>query len=99
MFRHVDRGAVKGKVQVEEIFELLGQVDQVPKEIKLYKEAYEEALNLYFKRDFSGAINRLDKLKPHYREEMSVTRLKEACAGFIKTLPDSDWKGVRIFNR
>ena len=44
MFRHVDRGAVKGKVQVEEIFELLGPIDQVPEDIRLYKERYEEAI-------------------------------------------------------
>ncbi len=99
MFRHVDCGAVKGKAQVEETFELLGPIDHVPKEIKLYKRIYEEALNLYFKRDFTGAISRLDMLKSHYREGMSAIRLKETCVGFIKTPPGSDWKGVRIFNR
>ncbi len=99
MFRHVDRGAVKGKLQVEEIFELLGPIDQVPEDIRLYKERYEEAFCLYLKRDFPGAISRLDTLKPLYREEMSVIRLKEACVGFIKTPPDNNWKGVRIFNR
>ena len=99
MFRHVDYGAVKGKLQVEEIFELLGPIDQVPEDIRHYKELYEEAFRLYLKRDFSGAISRLDTLKPHYREKMSVIRLKEACVGFIKTPPDNDWKGVRIFNR
>jgi adenylate cyclase len=99
MFRHVDRGAVKGKVQVEEIFELLGPLDQVPEDIRLYKELYEEAYSLYLKRDFSGAISCLNTLKRPYREEKSVIHLKEACVGFIKTPPDNDWKGVRIFNR
>jgi len=98
MFRHVDRGAVKGKLQMEEIFELLGPIDLVPEDIRLYKELYEEAFNLYLKRDFSGAISRLDMLKLPYQEEKSVKHLKEACVGFIKTPPDNDWKGVRIFN-
>lgn len=99
MYRHVDRGAVKGKVQVEEIFELLGPFDQVSGDVRLYKELYEEAFCLYRKRDFSGAISCLDTLKPPYQGEMSVIRLKEACVGFIKTPPDNNWKGVRIFNR
>ena len=99
MFRHVDRGAVKGKLQVEEIFELLGPIDQIPEDIRLYKDLYEEAFSLYLKRDFSGAISRLDTLKLPYQEEKSVIRLKEACVGYIKTPPDNDWNGVRVFNR
>ena len=83
---------------MEEIFELLGPIDLVPEDIRLYKELYEEAFNLYLKRDFSGAISRLDMLKLPYQEEKSVKHLKEACVGFIKTPPDNDWKGVRIFN-
>ena len=98
MFRLVDLGAVKGKLQVEEIFELLGPIDLVSKDIRLYKELYEEAFSLYLKRDFSGAINCLDTLKPPYQENKSVMRLKEACEEFLKTPPDNDWKGVRIFN-
>ena len=99
MFRYVDIGAVKGKLQVEEVYELLGPIDQVPEDIRLYKELYEEAFSLYLKRNFSGAMSRLDTLKPSYQEEKSVIRLKEACVGFIKTSPDIGWKGVRIFNR
>jgi adenylate cyclase len=99
MFRHVDRGAVKGKLQVEEIFELLGPIDQVPEDIRLYKELYEDAFSLYLKRDFSGAVSCLDKLKLPYQEEKSVICLKEACVEFIKAPPDNDWKGVRVFNR
>ena len=99
MFRHVDRVAVKGKVQVEEIFELLGPYDQVPEDIRLYKARYEEALNLYFKQDFSGAMRCLDDISPHFYEDGSVQRLKYSCAKFIKTAPGKDWKGVHVFNR
>ena len=99
MFRHVDRGAVKAKLQVEEIFELLGPIDQVPEVIRLYKELYEDAFSLYLKKDFSGAVSYLDKLKHPYKEEKSVICLKEACVEFIKVPPDKDWKGVRVFNR
>jgi adenylate cyclase len=99
LFRHVDIGAVKGKLQVEEIYELLGPIDQVPEDIRLYKELYEKAFNLYLKRDFPGAISCLETLKPLYQEEKSVIRQKEACVGFIETPPHNDWKGVRIFNR
>lgn len=98
MFRHVDRGAVKGKVQVEEIFELLGPLDQVSEDIRLFKDLYEEAFSLYLKSDFSGAMSRLDRLKSAYQEDVSVKHLKEACVGFIKTHPDNDWNGARIFN-
>ena len=99
MFRHVDRGAVKGKLQVEEIFELLGPIGQVPEDIRLFKDLYEEAFSLFLKRNFSGAMSCLDTLKHPYQEEKSVIRLKEACIGCIKTPPDNDWKGVRVFNR
>lgn len=99
IFRHIDRVAVKGKVQVEEIFELLGPHDHVPEDIRLYKAKYEKALNLYFKQDFSKAIKCLNDLSPLFHEEMSVQRLKEACVRFIKIPPENNWTGVRIFNR
>lgn len=99
MFRHVDRVAVKGKVQADEIFELLGPYDQVPEDIRLFKVKYEEALNLYFNQDFSGAMNHLNGLRPHFHEEGSVQRLKDSCDRFIKIAPGKDWKGVHVFNR
>jgi adenylate cyclase len=99
MFRHVDRVAVKGKVQVDEIFELLGPYDQVPDDIRLFKVKYEEALNLYFNQDFFGAMKYLNDINPHFQEEGSVQRLKDSCDRFIKTTPGKDWKDVHIFNR
>ncbi len=99
MFRHVDRVAVKGKVQVDEIFELLGPYDQVPDDIRLFKVKYEEALNLYFNQDFFGAMKYLNDINPHFQEEGSVQRLKDSCDRFIKTTPGKDWKGVHIFKR
>jgi len=99
MYRHVDRVAVKGKVQVDELFELLGPYDQVPEDIRLFKARYEEALNLYFKQDFSEAIKCLDELTPLLHEDRSVQRLKDSCDRFIKTAPGKYWKGVHIFNR
>ena len=99
MFRHVDRVAVKGKVQVDDIFELLGPPDQVPEDIRLFIARYEEALNLYFNQDFSGAVKRLDNLASPFHEELSVQRLKESCEKFIKTNPEKDWKGVHIFKQ
>ena len=99
MFRHVDRVAVKGKAQVEEIFEMLGPSDHVPEDIRLFRAGYEEALNLYFNQDFSRAMKCLDDLNPIFHEERSVQRLKESCNRFIKTAPGKDWKGVHIFKR
>ena len=99
MFRHVDRVAVKGKVQVDELFELLGPHDQVPEDVRLFKTRYEEALNLYFNQDFSGAIKSLDDLNPLFHKDRTVQRLKDSCDKFMKTAPGKDWKGVRIFNR
>ncbi len=99
MFRHIDRVAVKGKVQVEEIFELLGPSDDVPEDIRLFRAGYEEALNLYFNQDFSRAMKCLDDLNPLFHEESSVQRLKESCGRFTKTAPGKDWQGVHIFNR
>jgi adenylate cyclase len=99
MFRHVDRVAVKGKVQVDDIFELLGPSDHVPEDIRLFIARYEEALNLYFSQDFSGTIKCLDNLASSFREELSVQRLKESCEKFIETTPGKDWKGVHIFKQ
>jgi adenylate cyclase len=99
MFRHVDRVTVKGKVQVDEIYELLGPIDYVTEDIILFKNRYEEAFSLYLKRDFSGAMSCLNALKSPYQEEMSVKRLKEVCFRFVKSPPGNDWKGVRIFSQ
>jgi adenylate cyclase len=99
MFRHVDRVAVKGKVQADDIFELLGPSDHVPEDIRLFIAGYEEALNLYFSQDFSVAMKRLSDLKPPYHKERSVERLRESCEKYIRTTPGKDWKGVHIFKQ
>lgn len=90
MYRYVDRAAVKGKVQVEEVFELLGPHDHIPEDIRLFKIRYEEALNLYFNQDFSGAMKCLDDLNPLFHEDRTVQRLKIPATGLLKPPPGKD---------
>lgn len=97
MFRHVDRVAVKGKIQVDELFDLLGLHDHDSEDIMLFKARYEEALNLYFNRDFSEALKCRNDLNSLFHEDRTILLLKDSCNKFIKTAPEKNWKGVHIF--
>jgi adenylate cyclase len=93
-WRFVDRVTVKGKSEAVRINELLGLKDEVPRERLQFAAEYEKALNLYHTRDFSGALEILERFGKPFAEDLSVNRLAGFCRGFLLHPPPADWDGV-----
>jgi len=82
-FRLLDRVAVVGKRQAVKIYELReGPSDAVT--------AYESALASYWARDFSDALQILEK----QLDDAPSSFLAERCRSFLAAPPPADWDGV-----
>ena len=89
--RLLDRVAVKGKSEAIRIYELLGRKGEAA-EMRETVEKYEEALAAYCARDFSRAMEILER-QPG---DAPSGRLLERCRGFLKEAPAKDWDGVFV---
>jgi adenylate cyclase len=89
LFRRLDRVAVKGKTQVLDIYELIGDAGAgVPE----FVAVYEQALEAWFQGEFAQAL-RLAEAQPG--DPPSVF-LASRCRAFL-TDPPAGWSGVYIF--
>ena len=91
-FRRIDRVAVKGKAQGVLVLELLGVSREVRGERLRSARAYEAALDLYFARDFLGALDRLEAL----RDDPPARVLAARCQRLLAEPPPPDWDGVYV---
>ncbi len=85
-FRHVDRVAVKGKLEAVEVYELLGDATtQVPESVA----RYEAALALYCRREFAQAARMLAGI-----DDGPSRTLASRCMKMMLEPPPPDWNGV-----
>lgn len=89
-FRLLDRVAVKGKKQAVNVYELLGTREESDNRAAI--TAYDEALKVYWSRDFSRAIS---ILQPHLDDPPSDV-LSRRCRMLIDDPPPADWDGVYV---
>jgi adenylate cyclase len=90
-FRRLDRVAVKGRLEGVLVYELLGRADvQLPDAASV--RAYEEAFDAYVRRDFAGAIARLEQ----HREDGPSRILLARCHEFLRNPPPPQWDGVHV---
>jgi adenylate cyclase len=89
-FRLVDVVAVKGKTKGIRVYELLGPADS-GRDLGTAR-AYEEALALYWKRDFAGALAVLDGQPDDAPSRVLAGRARHLSAA----PPPPDWNGVFV---
>jgi adenylate cyclase len=90
-FRRLDRVAVKGRAEGVLVYELLGRADvQLPNAAAV--SAYREAFDAYVRRDFAGAIARLEQ----HPEDGPSRMLLARCHGFLREPPSPQWDGVHV---
>jgi adenylate cyclase len=97
-FRPIDIVAVKGKKKEIKIYELLGKKGCVLKKLeKEFLQAYEEAFNLFYEKEFKKAYQIFKKLlKKHKDDEPTKIYLRRA-ERYMENLP-KDWTGITIID-
>jgi len=90
-FRLLDLVAVKGKNNAVRIYELLGTKDGASAPDATITD-YEEAFAYYLSRDFTSAINLLEK----HVSDAPCAVLIERCRDYLREPPGDDWKGIFI---
>lgn len=91
VFRLLDRVAVKGKTSGVLVYELLGAAgEEIPN--LAAARAYELAFEAYSRRDFDGAIARLQQ---HPGDPPSVALLQR-CRSLVERPPPAHWDGVHV---
>ena len=95
-WRLVDAVRAKGKRQIVELFEPLGERGEVEESRLRFRDRYEEALRSYRSRDFAGARSQLEDLA-HEGADASVARLLSLVEEALVTPPPVDWDGATGF--
>lgn len=94
LWRHVDRVAVKGKLQGVDIFEPLGEPEAVPHSRRLFVKNYEAALANYLAGRFTQALDLFKSLHEEYPEDLSVETMITSCVAYLAN-PPNNWDGIR----
>src|SRR5262249_34179280 len=89
-FRLVDVVAVKGRMRGVRVYELLGSADHSADRSR--ERAYERALDLYWGRDFAGALGILDAQLGDGPSRVLAERARVLAAD----PPPADWDGVYV---
>lgn len=92
-WRRLDRLVVFGKTQPTEIYEVLGEVGQVPERVLAAARRYESAWEHYQSGDFEQALAALAGLEAEFGEDPAVRRLRNLCEDY-RFNPPEDWDGI-----
>ncbi len=88
-FRMLDKIRVKGKAEGITIYELNEHLEDE------LMEKFNNALHLYFQKDFKGAFEIFSNLSNKFNDKAS-TALKERCEYYISNPPSDTWDGVFV---
>ena len=92
VLRELDRVTVKGKKEALKIYELMGPQTDISQSSLNIKQAYEEALQLYYAGEFIKAADIFGQLIEDYSDNPSKTLLKR-CRDYAET-PPVNWDGI-----
>jgi adenylate cyclase len=85
-FRRLDRVSVKGKSDVVEVYELLGEAGERPARV----ERYEHALAAYFDKRFAEAAEALEA----QTDDPPSRVLRQRCLDLLQRPVEADWTGI-----
>jgi len=91
--RLLDRIVVMGKTQAVTIYELLGRRGEVEPARLAAAQCYERALELYWKRDWAGALDALKEALAHNPDDGPSGVLQQRIRDYQAEPPPDDWQG------
>jgi len=94
VFRQLDRVRVKGKQEPVTIYELLEEQDRLSDATRAELAGYEQALALYYGRDFAAAGERFAELGRRQPQSPLYKLYIEQCRLYALEPPPTDWDGV-----
>lgn len=94
--RELDRITVKGKSEAVGLYELIGFRQDMPEGTQQLLEGYSEALRLYRRRDWDGAVAKLSDLLDVFDDPPSRTLIAR-CQRYRAEPPADGWEGVYVF--
>jgi adenylate cyclase len=93
--RILDQIAVKGNSQSIVIYELLAENNSPEAEkLKVLAEKFQEAYNLYLKRDWNTAREFFQSILQDFPDDKVSVLYTERCDKFINSAPDDSWNGI-----
>lgn len=92
VLRRLDRVRVKGKLNPEEIFEVVGEKESTMAATSEQLANFEQALQLYFTGDFAGALQAFAALNDDPPSQIFAKR----CRWLLEN-PPADWDGCWTF--
>jgi adenylate cyclase len=94
--RELDSVAVKGKERPVCVYELLGEVGQIPEEKLRLARAFHQGLFAYKNRQWDRAYSIFTALKGYYPEDKPTELYLERIRELKKSPPPADWDGVFV---
>ncbi|MDW8306489.1 MAG: adenylate/guanylate cyclase domain-containing protein [Leptospiraceae bacterium] len=93
--RKLDLVRVKGKKNPVALYEVICKVGEESPQLQHFTKAYEEALELYFQRQWEVAARKFqDADKISGSKDLACQLLYERCQFYLENPPPPDWDGV-----
>lgn len=95
--RFIDRIAVKGKSEPATIYEVVAVKNgKTTKYSKNWLLAWNEAMRLYYSREFAAAIKVIDRLLRKTPDDKTAQLFRSRCESYGVNPPREDWQGVAV---
>ena len=94
--RELDSVAVKGKEKPVCIYELLGEIGQVPDETLRLARAFHQGLSAYKNRQWDQAHQIFSTIHSHYPQDKPTELYLERVRELRENPPQADWDGVFV---
>jgi len=91
--RLVDRIVVQGSERAIDVYELLGEKDQIEPELAQARDRYQQGLEHYRARQWDQAIERFEQAKRLRPEDRAAEVLIERCQAYRHAEPAEPWGG------
>ncbi len=96
VLRTIDKIVVKGKTENILVHELVGSSETTSKPKRSFVGAYNDAMEVYFARDWPAALAAFEKLTSLEPKDRALIVMIERCKQFVAKDPGPSWHGAVV---